>query len=275
MGNRLYKKIAIAAVAVSVVSFNAMAAQINLLTDTINFRTSADTSKTTKHNGNMIIVGMQSTNQKALEVVGKSKVAGFHYAVSGTDTSVAGYGFGGTFRGGAYGVRGEALKTGTGSRYGGYFNATNGASNIGVYATAGTCTTTAWAGYFNGNVYCAGTYQSSDAMLKKDITPIDSALTKIMKLSPKSYYYDADKLSKLNLPKAKQNGLIAQEVEQVFPDLVSTAAQPNIEEVNGVTTETTTSFKCINYTALIPVLIGSIQEQQKRIVALEAALKMK
>ena len=262
----MFKKVIISALAVFVVVSVSSAAQINLMTDTINFRTSSDQAKISTHNGALNVNSNGSGSGIYSTITGGT---GGQYAVRGRNIVVVGNGFGGNFEGGNTGVSGKAIMPGTGFRYGGWFDAMSGNYSYGIYARAASGTTTNWAGYFSGNVYTTGTYQSSDASLKRDVTSMDSAVAKLMKLSPKIYYYDTEKYSKLNLPRQKQNGLIAQEVELVFPEIVSTAVEPIVEIKDGKTIETTESFKCVNYTALIPVLIKAMQEQQIQIVALE------
>ena len=51
-------------------------------------------------------------------------------------------------------------------------------------------------------------------------------------------------------------GLLAQDIEKVFPELVS--------ESNGV--------KSVNYQGLVPVLINALKEQEERIKRLEELL---
>jgi hypothetical protein len=81
---------------------------------------------------------------------------------------------------------------------------------------------------------------TSDARLKDDIQPINDALSSVLQLQGKTYRWKEDH--------HKQDiGLIAQEVEQVFPELVE-------EDANG--------FKAIAYSRLTAVLIEAIKEQQ-------------
>ena len=81
---------------------------------------------------------------------------------------------------------------------------------------------------------------TSDARLKDDIQPLNDALSSVLQLQGKTYRWKEDH--------HKQDiGLIAQEVEQVFPELVT-------EDANG--------FKAIAYSRLTAVLIEAIKEQQ-------------
>jgi len=88
---------------------------------------------------------------------------------------------------------------------------------------------------------------TSDARLKKDIQPIDDALSSVLQLQGKSYRWNEDE--------DKQDiGLIAQDVEQIFPQLVA-------EDANG--------FKAIAYSRLTAVLVEAIKEQQGQIASLQ------
>ena len=91
---------------------------------------------------------------------------------------------------------------------------------------------------------------SSDLRLKRNIKPISNSIDQILKLNPVSY----DKKQNLNSSEysIKENGFIAQELRKVFPDLVKEGTDKD-------------KLLSVNYTALIPVLTKSIQEQQKQI----------
>jgi len=111
-----------------------------------------------------------------------------------------------------------------------------------------------------------GVWQNSDKRIKRDIKPVTSAMENLMKLKPSVYYFDRDqeKYKYLNLPKELQFGLIAQEVKEVFPNIVR---EYNTYDEDGKARGET--MHSVNYTALIPVLIKGMQEQQKLITALQ------
>lgn len=98
-----------------------------------------------------------------------------------------------------------------------------------------------------GNVTANGFLYSSDRNLKKNITPLEGSLEKIMKLS--GYSYNWKSTGKADM------GVIAQEVETIYPDLVHTNAE-------GV--------KSVEYANLIAPLIEAVKTQQKEIDALKA-----
>jgi hypothetical protein len=102
----------------------------------------------------------------------------------------------------------------------------------------------------SGSITAAGTTYTSDLRLKRNIKPISNSIDEILKLNPVSY----DKKQNLNSSEysIKENGFIAQELRKVFPDLVKEGTDKD-------------KLLSVNYTALIPVLTKSIQEQQKQI----------
>lgn len=128
----------------------------------------------------------------------------------------------------------------------------------------------------------SGVWQNSDRRLKKNIKNLDDALGTIMKLQPKRYDFDTKntKFQYLNLSETPQIGLMAQDVEKVLPELVKTdlGNEPNTdadEQENETTIQKIKDLKAINYTALIPVLIGAIQEQQNEITAYQSRIERK
>lgn len=100
---------------------------------------------------------------------------------------------------------------------------------------------------------------SSDARLKKNVQTIDGALDKVLKLRGVSYYWKnkeemgADSTNH-HFDNAKHIGVIAQELEEVFPELVS-------DDKEG--------FKTVEYTGLAPILIEAMKEQQQQIETLK------
>lgn len=106
--------------------------------------------------------------------------------------------------------------------------------------------------YATGNIIAYGTIPS-DVRLKKDIKLLENSLEKVKKLSPVSYVRKTTGDTHL--------GLIAQEIENIIPEVVNESMILGEDE--------SIKYKSINYDELVPVLIGAIQEQQKKIEALE------
>lgn len=167
-----------------------------------------------------------------------------------------------------------------------------GSNSAALYAHGG-----GYAGYFSGNVFVSGNItELSDEKVKKDIALLhnESVLQKVMQLKPKTYFFDTLKYGAMNFPKNRQIGLMAQDVESVFPDLVSEVKAmvphnlndslfirkngklvPNTSKIPAVSQDSIETFKSVNYMALIPVLIGAIQEQKEEIDSLKMQLGLK
>jgi hypothetical protein len=216
--------------------------------------------------------------------------------LAATSEAISGFASGSGSSGTSLGVRGTGQNAP--SNYGGYFVGLSGilANNYGVYAQAiggvpgsvnygiyaranfGGAGVTDWAGYFQGNVningsaFCTTSAWSSDKKLKKDIKPLLNGMDKIKLLKPSTYNFRIDEFKSLNLPSEIQLGLIAQELEQVFPELVTEIPAQTEMSKDGNRVEVTPEHKAVNYIGLIPVLISGVQEQQKLIETQQAQI---
>ena len=107
-------------------------------------------------------------------------------------------------------------------------------------------------------VKSSATLYTSDVRLKKNIVPVVHALETIKQL--KAVEYD----KKDNMDATQYNvhelGFIAQDLQKVLPQIV----------VEGTDKDKTLT---VNYTALIPLLVQALQEQQAEIEALKQELK--
>jgi hypothetical protein len=124
-----------------------------------------------------------------------------------------------------------------------------GGGSVGI----GTTNPGAYRIYINGAGYlnAAAWVYSSDRRLKENISPIQSGLSIIEQLKPVRFdYIKGDK---------KQAGFIAQEVEEVLPDIVTKGEDGML----GMKTE-----------SIIPYLVKAIQEQQEEINTLKAKLSI-
>jgi hypothetical protein len=132
--------------------------------------------------------------------------------------------------------------------------------SYGVYGSAPS--TTDWAVYADGNLYGAVLYTASDEKLKNNIQPLNKAMDKIMLLKPKTYQFKTEEYKGMHLPEGTQMGLIVQDVEKVFPELVKENSFPGEKDENGKIIDAPVEFKSMNYISLIPLLTKAIQEQQ-------------
>jgi len=131
-----------------------------------------------------------------------------------------------------------------------------------VIPSDGGLTTGSWPGGWGGglmtyDISCAGVYYNvltarSDRRLKNTIVSLDSAvISNYLNLRPVNYYWNDGSDNN-----HKQYGLIAQEVEILFPEMVSTAND-------------SMQTKSINYQALHALSLKVIQSQQAEIEELK------
>jgi len=91
--------------------------------------------------------------------------------------------------------------------------------------------------------------QISDIRLKENILDATPKLEDIKKLKVKNFNFIGDEL--------KQIGLIAQEVEEIFPGLVKEDMQPGPDGTKGGV------YKSVKYSIFVPMMIKAMQEQQE------------
>jgi hypothetical protein len=96
------------------------------------------------------------------------------------------------------------------------------------------------------NLYVLGNiFNPSDVKLKEEIEPIsDSKIEKLFDLEPVEYKLKTD------IKKKKHYGLIAQDVEKLYPELIS---------------DSNLGFKSVNYMELLPLLLLKMKNMQKEI----------
>ncbi|MFN4972501.1 MAG: tail fiber domain-containing protein [Bacteroidota bacterium] len=189
-----------------------------------------------------------------------SNIALGAYAMGGNDTI-----------GQNYAVSARATSNTRGENYGIYAEASNGGANF--------------AGFFNGNVTVTGTFSNpSDMKLKSNIKELNNALPVIRQLKPVEYEYKKEFTEKgLNLPQTHQYGFIAQEIQPVLPELITTH-KLNLAATGGSTVNNETNagtiqpsagsleFIGVNYLAIIPILVQGIKEQDTKITQLEKSI---
>lgn len=100
---------------------------------------------------------------------------------------------------------------------------------------------------------------TSDSRLKTNVTPIESALDKISKMRGVEFDWTAT-----NRKGQHDIGVIAQEVEDVIPELVR-EKQLNTGEFEGKEE----SYKVVDYDKISAVLIEAVKEQQEIIKDLQ------
>lgn len=108
--------------------------------------------------------------------------------------------------------------------------------------------------YVSGKIGSNGINETSDIRFKKNIQPLENSLDKLMEINGVSYYWKVDEFPDRNFNSGKDIGVIAQEIEKIFPEVVETDDQ---------------GYKSVQYSHLVPVLIEAIKEQQIKIKTME------
>lgn len=112
--------------------------------------------------------------------------------------------------------------------------------------------------YVNGNAYATGAFISgSDQRWKKGIKTLDDSLSKIAALRGVSYQWRQSEFPDKNFSEGEQMGVIAQEIEKVFPELVS-------EDSKG--------YKSVSYTGLVAPLIEAVKSLKQQNESQQAAI---
>jgi len=95
----------------------------------------------------------------------------------------------------------------------------------------------------------------SDARLKKDVTPLSASLNRVLKLRGVTHGWNEDAQALgISGTDRVSIGFIAQEVEQIVPELVSENEQ---------------GYLTVNYAKMAPLLVEGIKEQQSQIEGLQ------
>ncbi|MDR3571053.1 MAG: tail fiber domain-containing protein [Candidatus Pacebacteria bacterium] len=135
------------------------------------------------------------------------------------------------------------------------------ASSTPAFNVINSASTTEFAVFDGGNAQLAGTLsQNSDQRLKTNVQPLtaSSSLSFINQLNPVSFNWIDP-----NRGTQTQFGFIAQEVWNVFPNLISTTS-PTALTPNGTLS--------LNYIGLISPIIAAIQELSREITTIENTL---
>jgi hypothetical protein len=150
----------------------------------------------------------------------------------------------------------------------------NSSDAFGVYGSVPT--TGSWLGYggvfIGGLGYANGLYNLSDVRIKTNVFPIENVIDKVLQVQTVTYEYNKSYYN----DNKKYYGLIAQNIEGLFPNAVDTKLMPVSETYSESKSEKNfevEEFKVIDYVSLIPILFKSIQEQQEQINVLKQEIQ--
>ena len=101
-------------------------------------------------------------------------------------------------------------------------------------------------------------WTSSDIRWKENVTTLSNPIEKILRLRGVEFTWKRKEFKNKNFPEGKQIGVIAQEMEKEFPELVSTDNE---------------GYKNVSYEALTPILLEAVKAQQQEIQALKVEVE--
>ena len=150
-----------------------------------------------------------------------------------------------------YGVRGYAGGTSTGTKYGVYGSTSGSGTRYAVYAS--------------GDLAYTGSLVSvSDRKFKENVSDLNNVLPDLMKIDIRTFTFkETSEFKNMGFPKGTQFGVIAQELEKVFPELVVNGTHPGTLENDDKEESSEITYKGVNYMELVPIAIKAIQEQQE------------
>lgn len=120
-----------------------------------------------------------------------------------------------------------------------------------------------------------GVVQTSDRRMKEDIKNLNYGLEELMQLQPVTYQWKEELVGSQRLDnhnKRKIIGLIAQEVQQIMPEIVyDEAIKADTLSKEGTYTKIQLDRLAMSYTDLLPVIVKAKQQQNQRLVELQQA----
>jgi hypothetical protein len=143
--------------------------------------------------------------------------------------------------------------TSYGKNYGTWGQTTMETANNSLFInTQGTLTMQSVGNSAFANLLNTGWSITSDSTLKKNISTEGAVLEKIGQCRPVTY-----RMKTQGAQTPLSHGLLAQELESIFPELVSNISIPNPENQGQPAVK-----KSVHYNEMIPILLKAIQEQQ-------------
>ena len=136
------------------------------------------------------------------------------------------------------------------------------------------------ANYGIGNIRATGDIiaYASDKRLKRNIKPITNALNKVINMNGVYYDWDLELCNKFDFypPEKTEAGVLAQEVKEVFPEVVQQAPFDCDADENGnVISKSGETYLTVKYEKLVPLLIEAVKELSNKVEELENQLKQK
>lgn len=100
---------------------------------------------------------------------------------------------------------------------------------------------------------------SSDSRFKEDIHPILAPLDKVLNLQGVTFNWKVDEFPKKNFSTGRQIGFVAQDVQSIIPEVVTTDQD---------------QYLGIDYGKLTPLLVEAIKEQQNQFIVMQSRFEL-
>lgn len=110
---------------------------------------------------------------------------------------------------------------------------------------------------------------SAQEVAQTNVQPLNNSVSLVSQLQPVSFNYDAKWTNKLKISDKTQMGFVAADFQKILPSLVIKTAK---DYPTGKNASRTATVSKIDYESLIPLLVGSIKEQQQQIEQLRREL---
>ncbi|CBW27887.1 hypothetical protein BMS_3130 [Halobacteriovorax marinus SJ] len=102
-------------------------------------------------------------------------------------------------------------------------------------------------------------FAGSDVRFKENINPLSDAMKGIASLNAYTYNYKTEEFPENKFSQREQIGVMAQELESVFPQAVA-------EDEKGM--------KYVNYSMLTPILLEAVKELNKKVEDQQAQIEV-
>lgn len=140
-----------------------------------------------------------------------------------------------------------------------------------------------------GNIHCLQVFEDSDEQLKTDVQPLANVLDKLDQVRTVSFRWNETARAIGVKTGARQIGVLAQELEQVFPEMVSTSdpvstaeliescpdlmLTPEVRQRLDLDAERT-RYKGVSYSQLTAVLLQAVKELRAQNEVLEQRIRV-
>lgn len=144
-------------------------------------------------------------------------------------------------------------------------------NSTGLYVSAIGGTNNLAAQIIGSGTFTGTWTQASDQNLKTNIAEMpDDTYDRLIQTPTHTYGYDKEGNPAMNLPDGLHYGVLAQELQELFPELVHQYSLPPTLSEDGAETAPGQDYLAVNYIEMIPIMMYAIQRQNQMIAGLQA-----